>query len=138
MIALPGQLFYSTQIPACLWFLERSKNPDNGCLDRIGEVLFIDARKLGHMPDRTRKEFADEDLAWIAGRYRSWQGAPDSARYEDQPGFCKSATLEEMRKHKHVLTPGRYDGAAQQEDGVAPFEHKMKRLVTQLCEQQAE
>ena len=90
------------------------------------------------LADRTRKEFADEDIAWITGRYRSWRGALDSARYEDQPGFCKPATLEEMRKHKHVLTPGRYDGAAQQDDDIEPFEHKLKRLVTQLCEQQAE
>ena len=138
MIALPGQLFYSTQIPACLWFLTRNKNPGGDWRDRSGEVLFIDARKLGHMIDRTRKEFTDEDIARIADTYRTWRGAPDAAPYEDEPGFRKSVTLEEIRGHSHVLTPGRYVGAAPQEDDGEPFEDKMERLVAQLHEQQAE
>ena len=112
MIALPGQLFYSTQIPACLWFLARNKNPGNGWRDRRAEVLFIDARKLGHMVDRTRKEFSDEDIAKIAGTYHAWRGEPSANVYEDEPGFCKAATLEEIREYNHVLTPGRYVGAA--------------------------
>ena len=142
MIALPGQLFYSTQIPACLWFLARNKNPGNGGRDRRGEVLFIDARRLGHMVDRTRKEFSDEDIARIAGTYRAWRGGAESDAeadpYEDVPGFCKSASRDEVRKNGHVLTPGRYVGAPPQEDDGEPFEDKMKRLVAQLREQQAE
>ena len=137
MIALPGQLFYSTQIPACLWFLTRNKTPGGDYRDRRGEVLFIDARKLGHMLDRTRKEFTDEDIARIADTYRSWRGAPVADTYVDEPGYCKSATLEEIRQHSHVLTPGRYVGAAPQEDDGEPFEDKMGRLVAQLREQQA-
>ena len=142
MIALPGQLFYSTQIPACLWFLARNKNPGGGGRDRRGEVLFIDARRLGHMVDRTRKEFSDEDIARIAGTYRAWCGGAESDAeadpYEDVPGFCKSASRDEVRKNDHVLTPGRYVGAPPQEDDGEPFEDKMKRLVAQLREQQAE
>jgi len=138
MIALPGQLFYSTQIPACLWFLARNKHPGGDGRDRRGEVLFIDARKLGHMADRTRKEFADEDIARIVDTYRAWRGAPATTPYEDEPGFCKSATLEEIRGHGHVLTPGRYVGAAAAEDDGVPFEDKMQELVTRLREQQAE
>lgn len=112
MIALPGQLFYSTQIPACLWFLARNKNPGKGWRDRRGEVLFIDARKLGYMVDRTRKEFSEEDIARIAGTYHAWRGEPEAGAYEDVPGFCKAAKLDEIRTHQHVLTPGRYVGAA--------------------------
>ncbi|MYK32900.1 MAG: SAM-dependent methyltransferase, partial [Boseongicola sp. SB0670_bin_30] len=138
MIALPGQLFYSTQIPACLWFLARSKSPGGACRDRRGEVLFIDARKCGHMVDRTRREFSDEDIAKIAGAYRAWRGAPDAAPYEDEPGFCRSATLEEIREHGHALTPGRYVGAAAVEDDGVPFEDRMTRLAARLREQQAD
>ena len=138
MIALPGQLFYSTQIPACLWFLTRNKNPGGDSRDRRGEVLFIDARKLGQMIDRTRKEFSDEDIARVADTYRAWRGVPDAVAYEDEPGFSKSAKLEEIREHSHVLTPGRYVGAAPQEDDGEPFQDKMNRLVAQLREQQAE
>ena len=138
MIALPGQLFYSTQIPACLWFLARNKNPGNGYRDRRGEVLFIDSRKLGRMVDRTRKEFSEEDIARIADTYRVWRSANESTQYEDEPGFCKSATLDQIAKHGHVLTPGRYVGAAPQEDDGEPFAGKMQRLAAQLREQQAE
>ncbi|MPZ44545.1 MAG: N-6 DNA methylase [Betaproteobacteria bacterium] len=147
MVALPGQLFYSTQIPACLWFLARDRK--NGKFrDRRGHVLFIDARKLGRMVDRTHRELTDEDVARIANTYHAWRGASSSppplagegqgGGYADVPGFCKSATLEEVRKHGHVLTPGRYVGAEAQEDDGEPFEEKMKRLTATLREQQAE
>ena len=138
MIALPGQLFYSTQIPACLWFLARNKNPGGDGRDRRGEVLFIDARKLGHMIDRTRKEFSDEDIARITDTYRAWRGAPEAAPHEDEPGFCKSATLAEIREHSHVLTPGRYVGAAAAEDDDVPFEERFAELKETLAEQFAE
>ena len=136
MIALPGQLFYSTQIPACLWFLARNKNPGNGWRDRRGEVLFVDARKLGRMVGRTRREFADEDIYRIATTYHAWRGERDADVYEDVPGFCKAATLAQIKEHNHVLTPGRYVGAAVQEDEGEPFANKMERLVAQLKEQQ--
>ena len=135
MIALPGQLFYSTQIPACLWFFTRNKNQGSGLRDRRGEVLFIDARKVGHMVDRTRKEFSDEDIAKIAGIYHSWRGEPDMDAYEDEPGFCKAATLEEIRGHNHVLTPGRYVGAAAAEADDVPFEERFAELKEILKEQ---
>ena len=137
MVALPGQLFYSTQIPACLWFLARDR--ENGKFrDRRGHVLFIDARKLGRMVDRTHRELTDEDIARIADTYHAWRGEQDAGEYADVPGFCKSATLEEVRRHGHVLTPGRYVGAEAQEDEGEPFEEKMKRLTATLREQQAE
>ncbi|MCY3880388.1 MAG: class I SAM-dependent DNA methyltransferase [Rhodobacteraceae bacterium] len=138
MIALPGQLFHSVPIPVCLWFLARNKDPGGDSRDRRGDVLFIDARKLGHMVDRTRKEFAEEDIARIAGKYHAWQGARDSARYEDEPGFCRSATLEEIREHGHVLTPGRYVGAAAVDDDGVPFEERFAELKETLAEQFAE
>ena len=129
MVALPGQLFYSTQIPACLWFLARSR-------PRRGEVLFIDARKLGRMVDRTHRELTDEDIARVAGAYHAWRDGVDA--YEDLPGFCKSAPLDEVRRHGHVLTPGRYVGAEPQPDDGEPFDAKMRRLVAELQAQQAE
>ena len=138
MIALPGQLFYSTQIPACLWFLARSKKPGKGWRDRRGEVLLIDARKLGHMVDRTRKEFSDEDIARISGTYHAWRGEPDADAYEDEPGFCKVATLEEVRRHNHVLTPGRYVGASAAVADDVPFEERFAELKERLAEQFAE
>ncbi len=155
MVALPGQLFYSTQIPACLWFLARDRK-DGKFRDRRGEVLFIDARKLGRMVDRTHRELTDEDVTRIANTYHAWRKNLPSPKspsplmgegwgegegekpYTDIPGFCKSATLEEVRKHGHVLTPGRYVGAEAQEEDEEPFEDKMKRLVAQLRAQQAE
>ena len=137
MVALPGQLFYSTQIPACLWFLARDRR--NGKLrDRRGEVLFIDTRKQGRMVDRTHRELTDEDIARITDTYHAWRGEKGAGEYADVPGFCKSATLEEVRKHGHVLTPGRYVGAEAQEDDGEPFENKMKRLVAELRQQQTE
>lgn len=137
MVALPGQLFYSTQIPVCLWFIARSKK--NGRFrDRRGETLFIDARKLGTMADRVHRELLDTDIAKIAGTYHAWRGDKGAGEYADVPGFCKRATMEEIRKHGHVLTPGRYVGAEAQEDDGEPFEEKMKRLTATLREQQAE
>ena len=132
MVALPGQLFYSTQIPACLWFLARNKNPGKGWRDRRGEVLFIDARKLGHLVDRTRRELSDEDIARIADTYHAWRGEPEAGEYADIPGFCKSAKLEEIRTHAHVLTPGRYVGAADIEDDDMPFEERFAALRLRL------
>ncbi|MGH2693526.1 MAG: N-6 DNA methylase [Actinomycetota bacterium] len=141
MVALPGQLFYGTQIPACLWFIARDKSgkPTKGgkpLRDRRGEVLFIDARKLGMMVSRTQKELTDEDITRIADTYHSWRGKDGD--YGDVPGFCKAATLEEIRRHGHVLTPGRYVGAEDAEDDAEPFDEKMKRLTAALFEQQAE
>ncbi len=137
MVALPDQLFYSTQIPACLWFLARDRM-DEKFRERRGEVLFIDARKLGRMIDRTHRELTDDDIARIADTYHSWRGEENAGEYADVPGFCKSASLKEMRKHGHVLTPGRYVGAEPQEDDGEPFADKMNRLVADLREQQAE
>jgi type I restriction enzyme M protein len=137
MVVLPGQLFYATQIPVCLWFLARDKK--NGRFrDRRGQVLFIDARKQGRMVDRTHRELTDEDIARIAGTYHAWRGEKDAGEYADVPGFYKSATLEEIRKHGHVLTPGRYVGAEAAEDDGESFGEKMQRLATTLREQQTE
>src|SRR5687767_4729131 len=131
MVALPGQLFYSTQIPVCLWFCTRTKT--NGKRrDRRGETLFIDARKMGALVDRTHRELSDDDLAKIAGTYHSWRGDRGAAAYADVAGFCKSATLEEIRKHGHVLTPGRFVGAEAVEDDGEPFDVKMRRLTATL------
>lgn len=132
MIALPGQLFYSTQIPACLWFLTRSKKAGGGLRDRRGEVLFIDARKLGALVDRTRREFSDDDIAKIATTYHAWCGQKEAGAYEDVPGFCKAATLHDIREHNHVLTPGRYVGAPDVEDDEVPFEEQIAELRTKL------
>jgi type I restriction enzyme M protein len=137
MVALPGQLFYSTQIPACLWFLARGKK-NHRFRDRRGHVLFIDTRKMGRMVDRTHRELTDEDVRRIAKTYHAWRGEKDAGEYADVAGFCKRAALEEIRKHGHVLTPGRYVGAEAQEDDGEPFEEKMKRLTATLREQQAE
>jgi type I restriction enzyme M protein len=142
MVALPGQLFYSTQIPACLWFLARDKS--NGRVgkehlrDRRGLVLFVDARKWGVMADRTRRELTDEDVKKIANTYHAWRGEKTAGEYADIPGFCKSATLEEIQKQGYVLTPGRYVGAEAQEEDGEPFEEKMKRLVSEWKAQQKE
>ncbi len=122
MVALPGQLFYSTQIPACLWFLRRGKSEQ-----RRGQVLFIDARQMGRMVDRTHRELTDEDIRKIADTYHAWRG-DGGLEYEDIAGFCKSANMEEIRKHNHVLTPGRYVGAAAKEEDDEPFDEKMRRL----------
>ncbi len=137
MVAMPGQLFYSTQIPVCLWFLTRFKG-SNRFHDRRGRILFIDARKLGTMVDRTHKELSPEDIQRIAGTYHAWRGDPKADEYEDVSGFCKSATLDEVAVNGYVLTPGRYVGAEDVEDDGEPFDEKMKRLTTQLSEQMQE
>jgi len=137
MVALPDKLFYTTQIPACLWFLARDKK-NARFRDRRGEVLFIDARKMGRMVDRTHRELTDEDIHKIAHTYHAWRGEKEAGEYRDMPGFCKSAALDEIRQHGYVLTPGRYVGADVQDEDDEPFEEKMQRLVAQLREQQAE
>jgi len=137
MVAMPGQLFYSTQIPVCLWFLARNKR--NGRFrDRRGETLFIDARKLGTLIDRVHRDLSDEDVAKIAGCYHAWRGDKDAGEYADIPGFCKASKVEEIRKHGHVLTPGRYVGAEAIADDGEPFDEKMKRLTTLLRQQMEE
>jgi type I restriction-modification system DNA methylase subunit len=165
MVALPGQLFYSTQIPVCLWFLRRDKSgrpPSSPALlprgegrkagtDRRKQTLFIDARKLGTLIDRVHRELTDDDLAKIVSAYHAWLGHPlplgegrgegDPAavmKYQDVPGFCKSATTAEIAGHSWVLTPGRYVGAEEVEDDGDPFEEKMPRLVAELKDQFAE
>lgn len=139
MVALPGQLFTNTQIPACIWFLTRDKR--NGLAlnkakrDRRGQFLFIDARQLGYMKDRVLRDFTVDDIKKIADTFHAWQMGEG---YEDVPGFCYSASLDDIRKHEHVLTPGRYVGAEEQEDDGEVFADKMSRLTTQLAEQFAE
>jgi len=156
MVALPGQLFYSTQIPVCLWFLTRNKKGEpstsgrgqgEGRLrNRKGETLFIDARKLGTLIDRVHRELTDADIAKIASTYHAWRGdaltpsplqgeGGDGGRtveYTDIPGFCKSSTTAEIAIHGYVLTPGRYVGAEEIEEDSEPFEEKMARLVAEL------
>jgi type I restriction enzyme M protein len=137
MVALPGQLFYSTQIPVCLWFLARDKK--NGRFrDRRGEILFIDARKLGTMIDRVHRELSDEDVAKIAGAYYSWRGDKGSGQYANVPGFCKAVTLDDLRKNGHVLTPGRYVGTEAAEQDDEPFEERLNRLTATLRQQMEE
>ncbi len=135
MVAMPGQLFYSTQIPVCLWFIARDKK-NSRFRDRRGETLFLDARKLGTLIDRVHRELTDEDIQKIAGTYHAWRGDKGcKTKYEDIPGFCKSATLDDIRHHGHILTPGRYVGAAEVEEDSEPFEEKMARLTAALREQ---
>ena len=132
MVALPAQLFYNTMIPACLWFLARNKT--NGKFrHRSNEILFIDARKTGAMINRRNKEFSDADIALIADTYHAWRNL--GGAYEDKPGFCKSASLDEVRKNNHVLMPGRYVGTEAEEDDGIPFDDKMKALTGRLAEQ---
>jgi len=142
MVALPGQLFYSTQIPVCLWFIARDKRAGTRARpyrDRRGETLFIDARKLGAMIDRVHRELTDDDIRQIADTYHAWRGDQDCQQeYEDVPGFCKAATLDDIREHNHILTPGRYVGMAKVEEDDEPFEEKMERLTAQLEEQFAQ
>jgi type I restriction enzyme M protein len=168
MIALPGQLFYTTQIPVCLWFLTRNKTSVGARQagarqagaqqagaqqagaqqagarqagaqqaaplqrDRRKQTLFIDVRKLGYLVDRVHRELTDEEIARIARTYHAWRGEPDASEYHDIPGFCKSATIEEIAAHNYVLTPGRYVGAEAAVDDGELFEEKMQRLVGKL------
>jgi type I restriction enzyme M protein len=137
MVALPAQLFYAVQIPVCLWFLARNK-ADKRFRDRRGQVLFVDARKMGVLVDRVHRDLTEEDVGRIAGAYHAWRGETGAGEYEDIAGFCKSATVEEVRAHGFVLTPGRYVGAEDVEEDEEGFEAKMKRLVGTLGEQFAE
>lgn len=137
MVALPPQLFYSTGIPACLWFLSRNK-ADGQTRDHRRQTLFIDARKLGHLVDRTHRELSDEDLSRITQTYHAWRGEQDAGDYVDIPGYCRGATTEEIAGHGYVLTPGRYVGAEEAEDDDEPIEAKMARLVAALEQQFAE
>ena len=137
MVALPGQLFTNTQIPACIWFLTKTKQKRGrgaaAFRDRTGEVLFIDARKLGYMVDRVLRAFTDEDTEKIVSTFHAWKRDKDA--YEDIPGFCKSATLDEIAEHGYVLTPGRYVGAEEVEDDGVPFAEKMEGLTRELATQ---
>lgn len=137
MVALPGQLFYSTQIPVCLWFLARSKRSP-GFRDRRGETLFIDARGLGSLIDRTHRELSDADIARVAGTYHAWRGDVGAGDYADVPGFAFSATRADMAKHGDVLTPGRYVGNAAADADAEPFADVMARLTAELTAQQGE
>jgi type I restriction enzyme M protein len=128
MVALPGQLFFSTQIPVCLWFLTRNKN-DGKSRNRKGETLFIDARKMGTLTDRVHRDLTDEDIAKIADTYHAWK---EGKGYEDIAGFCKSVSLEQIQEQGYVLTPGRFVGAAELEEDNEPFEQKMARLTKEL------
>jgi len=134
MVSLPGQLFYNTQIPVCLWFLARDKK-NHRFRDRRGETLFIDARQMGQMIDRVHRELMEEDIAKIANAYHAWRGDESKRDYEDIPGFCKTATIEEIKSHIYVLTPGRYVGAEEMEEDSEPFEKKIIRLTERLEEQ---
>ena len=135
MVALPGQLFTNTQIPACIWFLTKDKGAHKGKRDRKGEVLFIDARQLGYMKDRVLRDFTEEDIQQVSDTFHGWQKGEG---YADQPGYCYAATLDEIEKHDFVLTPGRYVGAPEEEADDEPFAEKMERLTAQLAEQFAE
>ncbi len=134
MVALPGQLFYSTQIPVCLWFIVRNKK-NHHFRKRTGETLFIDARKLGKMIDRVHRELTDEEIKRIAETYHTWRGDEETNKYADVSGFCKSATLEDIQAQGYILTPGRYVGIEDIEDDGIAFEERMEQLSTELSEQ---
>jgi type I restriction enzyme M protein len=134
MVALPGQLFYSTPIPVCLWFLSRDRT-NHRFRNRHDEVLFIDARGLGDLVDRTHRELKDEDIARVAQAYHAWRGESEAGAYEDVPGFCKSATFDELRSQGYVLTPGRYVGTEVVDNEDLPFAERVGRLSGLLGEQ---
>jgi type I restriction enzyme M protein len=131
MVALPGQLFFNTQIPACLWFLVKQKTA------RKGEVLFIDARKLARMISRVQAELSDQVIERIGATVAAWRGEPGAGSYADEPGYCRSVPLAEIAQHGHVLTPGRYVGAEEVEDNDDAFADKMQKLTEKLGEQMA-
>ena len=133
IVTLPGQLFYSTQIPVCLWFITKNKAA-KGQRNRKGEILFIDARKMGFMADRTHRELSEEDIKKIADTYHAWRGESGAGQYEDVKGFCKAAKLEEVREHEYILTPGRYVGIEDIAEDSEPFDEKMQRLTGELAE----
>ena len=145
-------MFYTTQIPVCLWFLDRNKTSEDE-RDRRGETLFIDARQMGALVDRTHRELSEANLEKISGTYHAWRmgESPDRGEsprsipdgdlirpYEDEPGFCKSASLDEIRSHDYVMTPGRYVGLGELDEDDEPFDEKMGRLTGQLASQMAE
>jgi type I restriction enzyme M protein len=134
MVSLPPQLFYNTQIPACLWFLSRNKT-NSKFRNRSNNILFIDAREMGTMISRKQKELTDEDIENIANAYHNWRSKEWEAKYKDVPGFCKSANIEEIRKNNHLLTPGRYIEFKESEDDGQPFDEKMEKLTKSLSEQ---
>jgi type I restriction enzyme M protein len=144
MVALPGQLFFGTPIPACLWFLAKDKSNGTSAggklRDRRGEVLFIDARKMGKLIDgsRKQKELSNEEIGEIASTYHAWRGEETAGEYADKAGFCASATTDDIAKHNFVLTPGRYVGAGAVEEDAEPFDEKFTRLMGELQEQFAE
>lgn len=131
IVALPDKLFYTTGIPACLWILNRNKKGNEKYRNREHEILFIDARQLGELIDRRHRELSEDDINKIADTYHQWRN--QDGKYEDIKGFCKSATLEEIRKHEYVLTPGRYVGIEELEDDGVPFEEKMESLTSELA-----
>lgn len=135
IVALPKQLFYNTGIPACIWFISR-KRTGNGCRKRTGEILFIDASEVGHMADKTHREFSEDDMARVAGTYHEWRNR--DGKYEDINGFCKSADMEEIIKRNFVLTPGRYVGIQDEIDDGIPFADKIAGLTSKLAKQMAE
>lgn len=134
MVALPSQLFYNTMIPACLWFVSRDKG-NHKFRDRSNEILFIDARKLGVMVDRRHRELSEEDIRRISEEYHAWRGELKDRKYVDIPGFCKSTTLDEIRKQQSILTPERYVGTEEEEEDVQAFGEKMNRLTLELTAQ---
>jgi type I restriction enzyme M protein len=145
MIALPGQLFYTTQIPVCLWFVTKNKkaqtidgHSDSNHRNREGETLFIDARNMGSMISRTHKELTADDIAAITRTYHAWRGEAKEGAYEDVPGFCKATTLADIKANDYVVTPGRYVGAAAIEDDGVPFEVRMTELSQTLYQQMVE
>jgi type I restriction enzyme M protein len=129
--ALPGQLFFTTAIPVCLWFIDRNK-ASSGERDRRGETLFIDARSMGSKISRTQIELSDEEIARIVGAYHSWRGGSQADDYKDEPGFCRTATLEEIEMAGFALTPGRFVGVAEVDEDPAAFEERMRESVVQL------
>lgn len=133
IVTLPTQLFYTTQIPVCLWFFSRARGGQKGQRERTGEVLFVNAKHVGEMVSRTNRELIKDDIAKIAGVYHAWRGTSDQT-YEDEPGFCRSVELDEIWEHDAVLTPGRYVGVAEIEDDSEAFDQKMERLVGELAE----
>jgi len=133
MVALPSQLFYNTPISACLWFVSRDKK-NQKIRNRSRETLFIDARKLGVMIDRRHRKLTYDDIKRITDIYHSWKGK-GKEEYKDIAGFCKSVTVEDIRKHNYILTPGRYVGVEEEEEDGEPFDEKMKSLLSELTNQ---
>jgi type I restriction enzyme M protein len=136
IVACPGQLFYTTQIPVSLWFLDRNKQSGSE-RDRCGEILFIDARQMGQKISRTQIEFSETEVQRIADKYHAWRGTTDDT-YEDEKGFCASVAVGEIEKHGFALAPGRYVGAPESDESEVEFEEKIAGLVDQLADELAE